>query len=98
MSTTIDLGEQVAIVTGAGTGLGLAIAHELARAGAGIAVLERDEASSDAAAASLARDHGVRTLSLRTDVADRASVDASFERVAAEFGRLDIVVNNAGIS
>src|ERR1700689_4131038 len=98
MSTSIDLQGRVAIVTGAGTGMGLAIAHELARAGADIAVLELNKDSSDAAAQALAAEHGVRTLSVPTDVADRETVDRSFEHVASEFGRLDIAVNNAGIS
>jgi NAD(P)-dependent dehydrogenase (short-subunit alcohol dehydrogenase family) len=98
MSTTIDLEGRAAIVTGAGTGMGFAIAHELARAGADIAVLEIDEASSAAAAQAIAAEHGTRTLSVPTDVADRAAVDRAFERVASEFGRLDIAVNNAGIS
>ena len=97
MSQTIDLQDRVAIVTGAGTGLGLAIAHELAGAGAHIAVLELNEDSALAAAAEL-RAHGVTAVSIPTDVSDRAAVDASFARVAREFGRLDIVVNNAGIS
>jgi NAD(P)-dependent dehydrogenase (short-subunit alcohol dehydrogenase family) len=98
MSTSIDLQGRVAIVTGAGTGMGLAIAHELARAGADIAVLELNKDCSDAATQALAAEHGVRTLSVPTDVADRAAVDRSFEHVASELGRLDIAVNNAGIS
>ena len=98
MTQTIDLHDRVAIVTGAGTGLGLAIAHELARAGAHIAVLELDPASARAAAEELASAHGVTAVPVPTDVSDRAVVDASFAHVASEFGRLDIVVNNAGIS
>jgi NAD(P)-dependent dehydrogenase (short-subunit alcohol dehydrogenase family) len=96
--TSIDLRDRVAIVTGAGTGLGLAIAHELARAGAHIAVLELDPESGAAAAEALAREHDRRAISIPTDVRDRAGVDAAFDAVAAEFGRLDIAVNNAGIS
>ena len=88
---------RVAIVTGAGTGLGRGIAEELARAGAAVAVLERDADSSDLAAQELSS-LGVEARSYPTDVADRAQVDAAFASVVADFGRLDIVVNNAGIS
>jgi NAD(P)-dependent dehydrogenase (short-subunit alcohol dehydrogenase family) len=98
VTTSIDLRDRVAIVTGAGTGLGLAIAHELARAGAHIGVLELDPERSAAAAEELAREHGRRAVSIPTDVRDRAAVDAAFDSVAAEFGRLDIAVNNAEIS
>jgi NAD(P)-dependent dehydrogenase (short-subunit alcohol dehydrogenase family) len=91
------LSGKVAIVTGAGTGLGLGIARELALAGADIAVLERDAGSSETAASELAA-HGVRARSYPTDVSDRAQVDAAFEAALRELGRLDIVVNNAGIS
>jgi NAD(P)-dependent dehydrogenase (short-subunit alcohol dehydrogenase family) len=88
---------RVAIVTGAGTGLGRGIAQELAASGAGVAVLEID-AESAATAASELSEVGVEARAYPTDVADRAEVDAAFEGVVRDFGRLDIVVNNAGIS
>jgi NAD(P)-dependent dehydrogenase (short-subunit alcohol dehydrogenase family) len=98
MIPTIDLRDRVAVVTGAGAGIGLAIADQLALAGAHVAVLEIDPARCTTAAAALARDHGVQTLALQADVADRAAVDAAFAQVEGEFGRLDIAVNNAGVS
>src|SRR5262245_45461971 len=88
---------RVAIVTGAGAGLGLGIAHELAGAGAGIAVLEVDAPSAKVAAEELGRAGG-EARAYPADVADRQQVDDTFEAVVGDFGRLDIVVNNAGIS
>lgn len=88
---------RVAIVTGAGTGLGRAIAEEFAREGAGVAVLEIDTDSADRAASELAA-HGVEARAYLTDVASREQVDAAFEAVSQDYGQLDIVVNNAGIS
>ena len=91
------LADRVAIVTGAGAGLGLAIAQELAAAGCAIAVAERDAAAGEAAAESL-RALGVRARSYAVDVSVAAEVDAAFAAVPRDFGRLDIVVNNAGVS
>jgi len=88
---------RVAIVTGAGTGLGRGIAQELAEAGANVAVLEID-ADSGATAASELSALGIDARSYPTDVAHREQVDAAFENVVRDFGRLDIAVNNAGIS
>ena len=88
---------RAAIVTGAGTGLGRGIAEELARAGAGIAVLELDPESSERAAQELG-DIGVEARSYPTDVSNREQVDDAFAAVVRDFGRLDVVVNNAGIS
>jgi NAD(P)-dependent dehydrogenase (short-subunit alcohol dehydrogenase family) len=88
---------RVAIVTGAGTGLGRAIAEELAREGAGVAVLEIDADSAERAASELAVT-GVDSRAYSTDVASREQVDAAFEAVSRDYGQLDIVVNNAGIS
>lgn len=91
------LAGKVAIVTGAGSGLGRGIAEELARAGASVAVLEIDAESGEAAAHELAT-LGVEARAYPTDVADGRQVDASFESTVRDLGRLDIVVNNAGIS
>lgn len=88
---------RVAIVTGSGTGLGLAIARCLAEEGAAIGVVERDPASGPAAAAELAA-LGVPARSYRADVSVSAEVDEAFAAVRRDLGRLDIVVNNAGIS
>jgi NAD(P)-dependent dehydrogenase (short-subunit alcohol dehydrogenase family) len=88
---------KTAIVTGAGTGLGFGIAQELASSGASVAVLEIDEASGPQAAETL-RSTGVQSRAYRVDVANREQVDDAFAAVERDFGGLDIVVNNAGIS
>ncbi|OFW72933.1 MAG: hypothetical protein A2Y55_10165 [Actinobacteria bacterium RBG_16_68_12] len=88
---------QVALVTGAGTGIGRAIAEELARAGANVAVLEIDPESGERAARELTQ-LGVRSRFYAADVASREQVDGAFQTALAELGRLDVVVNNAGIS
>ncbi len=98
MGIEIDLSDQVAVVTGAGAGMGRAIAGQLARSGAHIAVLEIDAASASTAAEEIHAEHGVRAVAVSCDVGDGAAVDASLARVHDEFGRLDIAVNNAGIS
>src|SRR5688500_8885290 len=88
---------KVAAVTGAGRGLGLGIALELARAGADVAVLEVDEASAEEATRELGGT-GVTARAYPTDVTQSKQVDAAFDAVVRDFGRLDIAVNNAGIS
>lgn len=91
------LDSKVAIVTGAGTGLGRGIAQELAEAGANIAVLEIDASSAEVAAQELSA-IGIEARAYPTDVSRSDRVDAAFAAVVDDFGGLDIVVNNAGIS
>src|SRR5262245_19505609 len=91
------LEDKVAVVTGAASGIGLAIARELASQGSRVAVADIAGESADAAAASIAESGGT-AVGIPADVTSRPSVAALFEKVEAEFGPVDIVVNNAGIS
>lgn len=94
--TAADLAGQVALVTGAGQGIGRAIALALARAGADVAVNDlRPEAAADTAAAVTAL--GRRALAVPADVAVVREVEAMVARAAATLGRLDVLVNNAGL-
>src|SRR5947209_4280551 len=92
-----SLGERTAIVTGAGAGLGEAIAFELAKAGANIAVLDLDLVKATSVAAGLSQ-IGVMARPYHVDVSHSDDVDSAFDSVYEDFGRLDMVINNAGIS
>jgi 3-oxoacyl-[acyl-carrier protein] reductase len=85
--------ERLAIVTGAARGIGLATARALAAQGFALALLDRDAAALEAAAGAFA----TPALALPCDLADIAGHVALVERVAARFGRVDCLVNNAGI-
>lgn len=95
--TEPDLDGDVAVVTGGTRGIGLAIAKTLAGAGADVVPVSRTEADVEAAAEAV-RDHGGDTLVEAVDVTDAAEVAALFERVNAELGGVDVLVNNAGIN
>jgi 3-oxoacyl-[acyl-carrier protein] reductase len=89
------LRDRVAIVTGASQGIGRAIAVELAKVGAHVAVCSRRKDALEAIAG-LVRAEGRRALALECDVGDTAQVDGVVARVVDEFGRIDVLVNNAG--
>jgi NAD(P)-dependent dehydrogenase (short-subunit alcohol dehydrogenase family) len=89
------LRDRVAIVTGASQGIGRAIAIELAKVGAHVVVCSRRAAAVDAVATEV-RAQDRRALAVACDVGDAAQVDEVVERTQAEFGRIDLLVNNAG--
>jgi NAD(P)-dependent dehydrogenase (short-subunit alcohol dehydrogenase family) len=92
-----ELRGRVAVVTGAASGIGRALAHELAAAGCELAISDVDEAGL-AETRSAVEARGVRVTSARLDVADRAAVHAYADAVAGEHGRVNVVVNNAGVA
>ena len=85
---------EVAVVTGAASGIGAAIASGLARAGARVALVDRDLAGAEAGARAL----GDRACAWALDVADAAEVERVFAEIAAAWGRIDMLVNGAGIA
>jgi NAD(P)-dependent dehydrogenase (short-subunit alcohol dehydrogenase family) len=92
----VDLSGKVAVVTGSGRGLGLAYATELARSGAAVVVNDVDRAVAEAAAKSLA-DAGGTAVTEVVPVGTAEAAQALVDRAVGEFGRLDVLVNNAGI-
>jgi 3-oxoacyl-[acyl-carrier protein] reductase len=87
---------RAALVTGAASGIGRAAALALARAGYDVAINYSKSEKEARAVAEEAGRGGVRTLLCRCDVADEALVRAMLKTVAEEFGRLDVLINNAG--
>ena len=92
-----ELRGQVALVTGASSGIGRHLADGLAARGMAVAGMARNGERLSAAMAEVAASAGVRTLAVAADVTDPAAVDAAVARVADELGRVDLLVNNAGL-
>jgi NAD(P)-dependent dehydrogenase (short-subunit alcohol dehydrogenase family) len=92
-----ELTGQVALVTGASTGIGRHLVQGLAERGAAVAGLARGGERLAASMAEVSAATGARTLAVAADVTDRAAVDAAVARVVDELGRVDLLVNNAGL-
>lgn len=91
------LSGKTALVTGASSGIGEATAHALARDGARVALAARREQALDDVAAKVESEWDAETLVVPTDVRDEESVAETVETTVAEFDRLDVLVNNAGL-
>ena len=84
----------MAVVTGGSAGIGLATVQALAQQGWAVAIIARDEARLEQAAAML-RQSGARVLAISADVADAEAIDAAADRIEAELGTIEAWVNNA---
>ena len=96
MKNYFDLKGQVAIVTGCSTGLGVQMAKALTNQGANIVAVARRENLIQEVAAEIAKEFGVETLAVKCDITDTANVDSMVDSVMQKFGRIDILINNAG--
>ncbi|MEY4484714.1 MAG: hypothetical protein RL693_2166 [Verrucomicrobiota bacterium] len=93
-----NLTGRTALITGGSKGLGYAMAAGLASAGADVMLVSRHEAEAKAAAASIALDFGVKAFGYAADVTDPALVDGMMAAAERELGRVDILINSAGIN
>lgn len=92
------LNGQVALITGGNRGLGLSMAQALAEAGAAISIAARDIGLNEAAATQLQEDYGVDVISTSCDVTEEASIREAVEKTIERFGKIDILINSAGIN
>jgi NAD(P)-dependent dehydrogenase (short-subunit alcohol dehydrogenase family) len=92
------LNGKTAFITGGNRGLGLAMAKALAEAGANIAIIARDESANKEAAQLINSTYGVGCISYGCDITSEESVQKAVDTTVAEFGKIDILINSAGIN
>lgn len=95
MSNLFDLTGQVAVITGASSGLGVQFAKALAAQGANIAILARRKEKLEAVAEEI-RKLNVQCLPVQCDITDHAAVEQAIQTIMDTYGRIDVLVNNAG--
>jgi len=93
-----NLSGRAAIITGGSKGLGLAMAAGLASAGANVMLVNRNAEEGAAAADQLSIDFGVEAISFAADITDQAQTEAMVQAAMTAFGRIDILINSAGIN
>ena len=96
MKNYFDLTGQVALVTGCSSGLGVQMAKALANQGAKIVALARRKEMVDAVAADITKEFGVDAIGISCDITDTDRVNAAVDEILVKFGRIDILINNAG--
>ncbi len=96
MKNYFDLTGNVAVVTGCSTGLGVQMAKALANQGCKIVVLARRQNLIDEVAAEITKEYGVETLAVACDITSTEQVQAAVKAAMDKFGRIDILINNAG--
>lgn len=96
MKEYFDLKGQVALITGCSTGLGVQMAKALANQGAIIVPVARRQEKVEAVAKELTEEFGVETLPIRCDITDTDSVEELVDTIMEKYGRIDILINNAG--
>lgn len=96
MKDYFDFKGQVAVVTGCSTGLGVQMAKALANQGAKIVAIARRKEKIDEVAKEIADTFKVETLAVQCDITDTERVNAAVDEIIAKFGRIDILINNAG--
>lgn len=95
---SLAIGGKVAIVTGAGSGIGRSIAQRLARMGASVAVTDMNTAAAEETKELLDTGNGQKHKVYRLNVIDKEQMKAVFEEIHQDFGKIDILINNAGVS
>ncbi len=96
--TQFELHDRVAIVTGGSKGLGKAMAAGLASAGANLVLVSRNQAEVEAAADEISSDYGVQAIGIQADVTSEEQVQGVVDTCIEKFGKIDVLINNAGIN
>ena len=96
MKNYFDLTGQVALVTGCSTGLGVQMAKALANQGANIVALARRKNMVDEVAENIEKEFGVKAIGVSCDITDTAAIDNAITEIIEKFGKIDILINNAG--
>ncbi len=91
-----DLNGQVAVITGCSTGLGVQMAKALANQGANIVAIARRKELIEKVAAEIKKEFAVEAIAVQCDITDTKRVESAVDEIIAKFGRIDILINNAG--